>query len=207
MPYESLSGQLTASPAGAERLVDENGRVLGGAQPLSAYSPGGLITLTANLTRPNDATAYASGDLIANSTVAGSVVPLTFADAVRAGGEAVRIERARLRKSGTSLVNASFRVLIMRGLPTLSVGDNGVLDNANVLAISDISDYVGAFDITMDKAAANGARGVGVPTVGAGITVVPAAGGTTLYALIQATAAYTPVSGETFTLTLEGARS
>ena len=34
--------------------------------------------VTATLTRPADTTAYASGDLVANSTTAGSVTPLTF---------------------------------------------------------------------------------------------------------------------------------
>lgn len=171
------------------------------------FSPGGFITLTATFNRPADTNAYAAGDLVANSTIAGSVVPLTFAEAVRVPGEAIRLERARLRKGSTSLTNAQFRVCILRIPPVLSVGDNGVFDSANVMALSDIAEYVGAFDISMDKAAASGARGVGVPTVGGGITLVPGNSSTTIYALIQATAAYTPTSGESFTLTLEGART
>lgn len=171
------------------------------------FSPGGFITLTATFTRPADTTAYAAGDLVANSTTAGLVVPLTFSEAVRVPGEAIRIERARLRKSSAGLTNAQFRVCILRVPPVVSVGDNGVFDNANVMAISDIAEYVGAFDISMDKAAASGARGVGVPTVGSGITLVPGNGTSAIYALIQATAAYTPASGEAFTLTLEGART
>lgn len=170
------------------------------------FTPGGFITLSRTFIRPNDTTPYAANDLVANSTTAGLVVPLTFDDAVRVPGEAIRFERARLRKTTATLTNASFRVCLLRKLPILSVGDNGVFDNANVMAIDNIDEYVGAFDLVMDKAAASGARGVGVPTVGAGITVVPHEG-TTIYALIQANAAYTPGAQEQFTLTLEGART
>jgi hypothetical protein len=34
--------------------------------------------VSARFTRPSDTTAYASGDLVANSTTAGSVVPMSF---------------------------------------------------------------------------------------------------------------------------------
>ena len=45
---------------------------------------------------------------------------------------------------------------------------------------------------------------------GAGITCEPAGGEgveTSLWALVEARAAYTPAAGETFVVTLEGARS
>jgi hypothetical protein len=166
-------------------------------------TPGGIATVSASVTRPADTTAYASGDLVANSTTAGSVVPLTFSSAVREGGEAVRIERVRLRKTGTSLTNASFRVYIFRGSPTVSVGDNAALNSSSVLSVSDVADLVGWVDITMDRSGTAGAVGRGVPAGGAAISTAPSSG-TTLYGLIEATAAYTPVSGEAFTVTLEG---
>jgi hypothetical protein len=55
----------------------------------------------------------------------------------------------------------------------------------------------------MDRSATAGARGAGLPNLGSGITVAPTAG-TTLYGLIEALAAYTPGSAETFVATLEG---
>ena len=39
---------------------------------------GDFFNQSQSFTRPGDTTPYASGDLVANSTTAGSVVPLTF---------------------------------------------------------------------------------------------------------------------------------
>ena len=55
---------------------------------------------TASFTRPADTTAYASGDLVANSTTAGSVIPMTFV--IRPENRGSMIRRARIKKSGTS---------------------------------------------------------------------------------------------------------
>lgn len=178
--------------------------------PLPAWTPGGLLTVTASLARPADTTAYAVGDLVANSLSAGLVVALELTGATRAAGEAVRIERVRLRKSAPGLTNAAFRVHLFRKPPSVSVGDNGVFNASGVLALADIEGHVGAVDVVMDTAAVIGARGVGLPSVGAGMTCESAGGTgheTSLWALIEARGAYTPAAGETFHVTLEGARS
>lgn len=175
---------------------------------VAVKAPDGFFTASAAFTRPADTTAYTAGDRVADATAAAAV--LEFTSVARATGEAVRIERVRLRKTGTSLTNASFRVHLFRTLPTVSVSDNGVFNASNVLALADIAGYVGSVDVTMDKAATIGARGVGVPTTGSGITceAAGATGHTTsLWAVIEALAAYTPASAETFTVTLEAARS
>lgn len=174
--------------------------------PLPTYSPGGLLTVASSFSRPANTTPYAIGDLVANS---GAVVPIELVGAARSAGEAFRAERVRLRKSGPLLANASFRVHLFRKIPTVSVQDNGVFDNAGVLALADIDGYVGTVDVVMNYAAAIGARGVGVPSTGSGITCEAGAVAgheTSLWALIEARAAYVPASGETFTLTVEGAR-
>ncbi|CAN5335730.1 hypothetical protein BH09PSE1_BH09PSE1_08100 [soil metagenome] len=180
------------------------------ATPLPGYSPGGLLTVAASFVRPADTTAYAVGDLAANSALAGSVVPVELIGAMRSAGEAIRIERVRLRKSGPSLINAAFRVHLFRKAPTVGVGDNGAFNASGVLALTDIEGHVGYIDVTMDLAAAVGARGVGVPGTGAGVTCEAAGAAgheTSLWALIETRAVYAPVSGETFYLTVEGARS
>jgi hypothetical protein len=69
-----------------------------------------LIERVASFTRPADTTTYASGDLVANNTTAGSVVPLTFTAVTRSAGDSVRIERARINTSNALLTNASFRL-------------------------------------------------------------------------------------------------
>ncbi len=180
------------------------------ASPMPAYSPGGLLTVTAGFARPSDTATYAVGDLVANSTTAGSVAAVELAGAVRAAGEAIRIERVRLRKSGAVLAQASFRVHLFRTAPVVSVGDNGAFNIAGVLALSDIEGHVGSADVTLDLAAATGAKGVGLPATGTGVTCDSSGGAgheTSLWVLIEARAAYAPVAGETFHVTLEGARS
>ena len=58
----------------------------------------------ASFARPNDTTAYASGDLVANATSAGAVTPLAFALGGNAMPGGTRITRVRLQKSGTTLL-------------------------------------------------------------------------------------------------------
>lgn len=178
--------------------------------PLPIYGPRGLLTVSGSFSRPADTAVYAAGDLVANSTTAASVEPVELVNAVRFAGEAIRIERVRLRKSGPGLTHAAFRVHLFSLPPTTSVGDNAAFNASGVLALSDIEGYVGAIDVTLDTAAAVGARGAGTPVAGAGITCEPAGGEgveTSLWALVEARAAYTPAAGETFVVTLEGARS
>ena len=169
------------------------------------YSLGGLQAVASNtMTRPADTTAYAQYDLVANSTTAGSVTGLVFPNAVRFDLECARFERLRLRKSSASQTNATFRVYLFTALPTLSVGDNGVLNTSGgVMAIDDMDKLVGWFDVTMNRSGTAGAWGVGTPNAGPALTIKPASG-TSLYGLIEATAAYTPTSGETFNAVLEG---
>src|ERR1043166_3581382 len=86
-----------------------------------------INNLSASFTRPNDTTAYASGDLVATSTTAGSVVPLQIdlGNVAAVGHGITRIPRARLTKSGTSPTNANFRIHLYEAAPTPQNGDNG----------------------------------------------------------------------------------
>ena len=113
-----------------------------------------------------DTTAYAAGDLVANSTTAGAVTPLELFGATRAAGEAVRIQRVRLRKTGVGLTNAAFRVHLFRKPPVVRVGNNAAFNASGVLALADNEGHVGAVDLVMDTAAAIGARGAGLPSSG-----------------------------------------
>ena len=157
---------------------------------------GGLAILaSANFTRPADTTAYAIGDLVANSTTAGSVAPLQFTVARIAAGSGM-IRRARLRKTGTGIVGTNFRLHLYRSTPTPSNGDNGVwLTNQG-------ANYMGAFDITLDRVFTDGASGNGIPILGSEINFkLPS--GQVVFGLLEARGAYTPVSAEVFTLELE----
>ena len=160
----------------------------------------GFVIRSNVLTRPADVIAYASGDLVSSSTTAGSCSPLTFTGLTTTTQYAgiTRIERVRIRTSSTSITAASFRVHFYAATAAVSNGDNGAW-------LTPVTDYVGACDITLDRAFTNGAEGAGVPLVGSAILAAVTAG-SDLYAMIEARAAYTPTSAGTFTVILEGSR-
>lgn len=150
---------------------------------------------SANFTRPGDTAPYSSGDLVANSTTAGSVVPMQFSVGRIAAGSGM-IRRIRLRKSGTSITNASFRLHLYASSPTPSNGDN-------VAWLTDgVAGYVGSLDVTCDKAFTDGASGNGTPTTGSEINFLLSSG-LVYYGLLEARGAYTPANAEVFTCILE----
>ena len=150
----------------------------------------------ASFTRPANTTAYASGQLVANSTTAGSVVPMSFAIAGNSMPGATRITRVRLAKSGSLATNASFRVHLYATSPTPANGDGGVWST------DQSTSYLGAIDVPSMKAFTDGCCDVGAAAAGSEFLLrLPA--GKTIYALIEARAAYAPAASEVFTLTLE----
>lgn len=192
-------GQKTMANSLAVAIASDQGNV-------PVISNNSEIVASANFTRPANTTAYAAGDLVANNTTAGSVVPLSWANIVRTAGDCVRIERVRIEKSGTSLTNASFRLHLFEASPTVTVGDNGVFNTSGALATDKILNYAGSLPVTMVWSGSDGAIGMGVPLTGPAVTVTPSSG-TTIYGLLEVTAAYTPASGEVFYVILEGYRT
>lgn len=149
------------------------------------------------VTRPADTTAYASGDLIANSTTAGSVTPITFKDVVRNPGAHAQIRRVRIRTSSTSVTNAAFRVhLYDASSITCANGDNGAWST------NQVAGYLGFVDVTVDKAFTDGAAGMATTE----INFCPALTTSNILGLLEARGAYTPTSAGTFIVTLEVAQ-
>ncbi|HEV7352579.1 MAG TPA: hypothetical protein VGN74_05560 [Brevundimonas sp.] len=150
-----------------------------------------------SFTRPADTTAYASGDLVANSTTAGSVQRLVLRPAQEAGGSQL-IRRVRLVKSTSGLTGAAFRVHFYALVPgvglTFANGDNAAWSTNRALG------YFGASDITMDRAYTDGALGIDVPLRG-GEIVTPR--DLDLVVALEARGAYTPGSAEVFTIDVE----
>lgn len=156
---------------------------------------GNVAYALASFARPADTNAYASGDLVANSTTAGLVVPMRLACArVDAGSFLVR--RATIAKNSTSLTLASFRAHLYSTTPKAANGDNGAWSTDG------FASYLGAFDATMDRAFTDGALGEGVPLIGSELSV-QLQQGVGIFALLEARAAYTPVSAEVLSLRLE----
>jgi hypothetical protein len=156
-----------------------------------------INNLSAGFTRPNDTVAYAAGDLVANATAAGSVVPLRIdlGNIVAVGHGMTRIARARLTKSGTSPTNANYRIHLYEAAPAPQNGDNGAWSTDRAVS------WLGSIDVTSMLAFTDGCTGAGSAAAGAEMFLRLAGGA--IFALIEARAAYTPVANETFTLTLE----
>lgn len=187
----------------AQRVKIDSGGVDGAFTDTSPSAPlpvkaGVTVTLSSNFNRPADTNVYAAGDLVANSTTAGSVVIPSIVNAVRQAGGGGHLLKAKLRKTNNSITNASFRVHFATAAPSsITNGDNGVL------SVSGAADYRGSMDITLDRQLTDGAVGFGIPAVGNSIPLDLPGSNTTLFWWLEARAAYTPASGETFTLDVD----
>lgn len=162
---------------------------------------GGFSAVVAqNFTRPNDTTAYALGDLVANNTVAGSVTPMVLGVS-RAADKTGMIRRGRLTKSGTTTANAIFRAHLFKDAPLAVNGDNGALSTNGALT------YIGSMDFDMTgsnaRAFTDGVKCISVPNVGSEIVFDPSIGTVNIFALLEARGAYVPAAQEVFTLALE----
>jgi hypothetical protein len=176
---------------------DKKLRDMGDDTHAEVVTLGNMVTNpTATITRPANTEPYASGRLVANSTTAGSVVFGTLTVARVAAGSFM-LRRIKLHKSGTGTTNASFRVHFFRSAPaTVTNGDNGAF------SVSGVADYLGAADVTIDRAFTDGAAGFGVPVVGSEMSIKLASGTTVVWAL-EARGAYTPASEEVLTVAAE----
>lgn len=152
---------------------------------------------SSSFTRPADTTAYAAGDLVANSTTAGSVAQLSWNFNTSAG---IWLRELRLYKSDPDIINASFRLWLHGdSAVTFTNGDNGVLSIASsTLAITDVA--LPAELPSSDWKSLPGAGDVIVSTFDVGIVYLPNA----TYGFLEARAAYTPGSAEVFTVVLRG---
>jgi hypothetical protein len=168
-----------------------------------AGNVGGMtVTQAASSTiaRPADTTAYAIGDLVANSTTAGSVNNLQFTSLARISGGSGMIVGAKIQKSTAGVTNAAFRLHLFATAPTYtSAGDNSPISS---VVVASGKSYLGYVDITSMVAFSDVAWGTGsVDNSRGGICFVASA--QTIYGLLEARGTYTPGSAEVFTITLD----
>jgi hypothetical protein len=171
-----------------------------GALRVAAGVGGGLSVLqvrgaiaSASLTRPLDTVAYASGDLLANSITPGSVIPLAFTLTGTPLGGVAEIKRIRVRK--TSATAGTFRVFLFQTSPVSVVGDNTSFN-------SNAAGFFAALDIPMNFPFSD--ANVGFLSLAASPALVQCTAGTNIiYGLLAVQTAYTPTSGEVFTVELE----
>ena len=151
------------------------------------------------MTRPNDTTAYASGDLVANSTTAGSVVPLVFGD----GPGIVRVRRFLMRTSNSTVTNKNYLLYLFASSPTVTNGDNGAF------AVTDAnggSSIFAVFGSTAAMSYGGGSFQMFYPLDAAATAVngwADQLAPGTFYGLLKANAAYTPTALETYDLAAE----
>ena len=157
------------------------------------------IAVSDSFSRPANTTAYASGDLVANSTTAGSVVPLSWVIGT-ANGYSATITHVRLHKDDNDTSGALFRLHLYKASPTPANGDNGAFST------DESANYLGSYDLSSMQGFTDGDVGIMTPNEGTFRTLTLGDGNTTIYGLLEARGAYTPASGETFTVTLEGYR-
>lgn len=151
----------------------------------------GFISVSAAFTRPANTTAYAATDLVANSTIAGSVLPEVVNDPrVQPNGTYFNwLRRVILKHSQASVTNSSFAIWLMNAVPSVTNGDNSVIAGPTLAQIIDI------VPIDVDRLV-TGAGAIGQAYYDTGLIRLPSS----FYFLIEATAAYTPASAEVFTV-------
>lgn len=142
---------------------------LGAGELVLGKVGGSTPRVTATLTRASDATQYGIGDIIANSTTAASVVPITFTVARISGGSG-RITgcRCTVEAASGTIVLPAFDLLLFRpetGIPFAAAGypaDNAVL-SVTAAAMRELV-AVMSFSATGWRNQAGGATAAG-PTV------------------------------------------
>ena len=152
-------------------------------------------------TRPTDVAPYAIGDIVANSTVAGSLVPMSWGvSRLTGGGGSLMIRRARLMTPGDNrTTDRAYRLHIFNIASGLSAtnGDNGVF------APTLVSNYCGYLDIPMFLSAATGAAGIGVPAGGSDINITLATGQVSISGFLESRVSILPASGAEYRTFLE----
>jgi hypothetical protein len=151
-----------------------------------------LVQASANFTRPADTTAYAVGDAVSNSTSAPVVFQLDLGPLGAVAGQAIEIRKLCVVSSVKGSTLPLFNVFLSNATFT-ATNDNAALDIAD--AIQEADGTWLACDVQNFTASNARVSYVNIPA-----PMLLAAADTKLYGTIQATNAYTPASGEKFTI-------
>lgn len=202
-PQVSIAGAVS-NQATQIAGVDDSGNARTPLMDVSGTQKMGGFTINPEyvFTRPTDTVSYAVGDLVANTTVAGTCVPLSFpVSRLTGGGGSFMIRRARLiTPNDNRTTDRSYRLHIFNignGLVSVANGDNGVFSP------SQVSVYAGYIDIPMHLSATTGAAGIGVPGGGSEINIQLAASQVSITGLLEARTSIAPTNAGIYRVMLE----
>lgn len=167
----------------------------GGTSPL--VSGDIIVVPNATFTRPANTTAYAAGQLMANNVTAGSVVPMTFANAARIANGNFYVRRARMSLSSKSVTNTTFRLHLFTATTGVANGDGGTF-TPSLMAL-----HFCSITITIVNAGSDVSKGEGSPDAGAECNQALTGGATSVFGLLEVRAAYAPASAEVIVAELE----
>lgn len=195
MLRRSLAGAVAlaclAAPAFAQVVYDVNGN------PVNKVGSA-VSNPTSTLTLTSSTTAYSSGQLVASSATAGSVVVPSFS--LPKNNVSALIPRLRLSTNDTTSTAwgaVGLQIDLWSAAPTFTNGDR-----AAFLPATGTANHLGAYTCTMSAEYGDGAYAECAPAVGTVAVVV--APGTVVYWTLQATAASgTTGASKAFTLTAE----
>lgn len=201
-----LDGNSGNKSAGTLRVVLATDQpTMSNAQPVTPAATeahlgevgGKVVRVTGTFTRPADTTAYAANDVVSNNTSTTTLITLSNAARVNAGsGYIVGARVATDKKSITPRIRVH---LWNASTPTVSA------DNANHKSVyADISKRIGTFDLAAMATSADTTNSDMSSTADWTLRIpfVCAAASTTLYAFLETMDAFTPSSGQGFTLEL-----
>jgi hypothetical protein len=178
-------------------------------EPVKVDSTGHMLVtngtrtrITASKTRPADTNAYAVQDVINESTSAGT--GWTFTSLGRINGNGGVIDRVHLVSSANPTTKLQAALYLFNAAP---VADN---DNAAFTpSDGELANLIGIvqFPLTFVGDATSGAGGNVVYSSGQiHVPYVCASDGTSLFGVLVALNAYTPVSAEAFTIMIQAAQ-
>jgi len=156
---------------------------------------GGRMTAVAvTLTRPADTIAYAAKDAVSNSTSAPTV--LTFADMARINAGSGYIVKARLM-TNQSTNTARFRLHLYHTTPT-AINDNA----AHTLLWANRVNRIGYVDLPAMQTEGSGSDAANSQNDTIRMPFVCAAGGRSVFALVETLDIFTPANGQIFYIEL-----
>lgn len=160
------------------------------------YVAGRVTRVASSFTRPADTTAYASGDIVANSTTAGSVAPMVFDVGTSQGV----VRAAGFKTSNTALASGStFRLHMWSQAPTVAGGDNAAVFAVGA-GLATSAGYLGYIDVSVDTYFSDASFGRAAAMADIHFDL---GGSTLLYGLFEARGAISPGSASTITGAIE----